>query len=454
MQKLKCLSFFTLCSMFILSFPISGTAQTSEQMTLTACIDYALKNNYEVQKAKLDQDESSYLTKEIKGSGLPQIKGTAGVDNYLSLPTSILPGEIIGAPGTHIPVKFGTKYVASAGIEASQMIFNPAYFVGIKAAKSVEELYRIKSQLTEEEVIYQVSTLYYDILNSTQQLQSVQSNIQKIDSLYSLTDSQYKNDLARKVDLNRIKVNRTSLQVTLNNIEAAIAQQKNYLQILMGMPVQTDISLDSSPIGIESIYQDYENSYDPSKHSTIHALNQQKELLTLEKKSIQSQYLPTLNAFGSYSVQAQRNKFDLLDGQQPWFDVAVIGLKFNLPIFDGFQKRNKIMQSKVKIEKLEKDLQQTTESINMEFENSKTLLSISYNSIRVQEDNVQLAEEVYDQTRLMYQEGLGGLTELLDAEAALREAKIAFTSEVIKYKKARLNMIKAEGNLSNYSTIL
>lgn len=455
MKKRTCFSLFILYSSLMISLSIPAKAQdTNQKMSLKDCIDYALKNNYEVHKSKLDQEESRYKTNEVKGSGLPQLKGTASFDDYLAMPTTILPGEIIGAPGTTVPVKMGTQYRASAGIEASQMIYNPTFFVGLKAAKSAEELYKTRTQLTEEDVIYQVSTLYYDILNSQQQIQSVQSNIEKIDSLYTITDFQYKNDLARKVDLNRIKVNRTSIQVKLNNIEAAIAQQKNYLQILMGMPVDMEIYLDSAPLDFVETPQNLESGFNPTNRINIHALNQQKDLLELEKRSIQSQYLPTLNAYGSYSVQAMRNEFDLFDGKQPWFNIGVVGLQFNLPIFDGLQKRNRIMQSKVRIEKMEKDIQQATQSVNMEYENAKELLAISLNSIKAQDDNVQLAEEVYQQTNLMYQEGLTGLTELLDAESSLREAKIAYVSEVIKYKKAKLNMIKAEGNLSNYTNIL
>jgi outer membrane protein len=65
----------------------------------------------------LDNKSTDYRLKEITGSGLPQINGTASFQDYLKIPTTLLPAEIFsGPPGTFIPVKFGVKYQSNLGV--------------------------------------------------------------------------------------------------------------------------------------------------------------------------------------------------------------------------------------------------------------------------------------------------------------------------------------------------
>ena len=69
---------------------------------------------------------------------------------YPAIPVQVIPNVFEGKPDEMIPVQFGTKYNASAGIQLSQLLFNQSYFVGLKAAKSSEDLYRLRKTMTEE----------------------------------------------------------------------------------------------------------------------------------------------------------------------------------------------------------------------------------------------------------------------------------------------------------------
>src|SRR3954470_1343428 len=88
----------------------------SAAYSLQQAIEYAYKNSPSVMNAELDIQSSVYKKKELLGVGLPQINGSVDIKDYLNLPTSLLPAQFFGgAPGTFAPVKFGTKYNATAG---------------------------------------------------------------------------------------------------------------------------------------------------------------------------------------------------------------------------------------------------------------------------------------------------------------------------------------------------
>src|ERR1700752_1240268 len=104
--------------------------------TLQAAIDYATKHNSTYMNAELDMKLAEYKNREVIGVGLPQINGSVDLKDYFKIPTSLLPAQIFGGPaGTFIPVKFGTQWVATAGVSVSQLIFSSDYIVGLQAAK-------------------------------------------------------------------------------------------------------------------------------------------------------------------------------------------------------------------------------------------------------------------------------------------------------------------------------
>ena len=63
-------------------------------------------------------------------------------------------------------------------------------------------------------------------------------------------------------------------------------------------------------------------------------------------------------------------------------------------------------------------------------------------------NNVTLAEKVQKDTQSNYQYGLATLTEVLDSENALTDAKQNYTTALLDYKQAEIKLIKAKGELN------
>src|SRR5688572_25081262 len=106
--------------MMLCLMSVKGMAQQNNNQThsfnLQECIEYAYEHQDSLQNARLDIESADYRVKEIIGLGLPQISGNANLQDYLKLPTSLLPGDFFGQPGTFIPVKFGVKYQSTLGL--------------------------------------------------------------------------------------------------------------------------------------------------------------------------------------------------------------------------------------------------------------------------------------------------------------------------------------------------
>jgi outer membrane protein TolC len=423
----------------------AGAGQVKE-LTLQESIQYALNNNQEVKKAAFDEQISDQQIRETKSVGLPQLSIAGGLDYFPALPTQILPGELAGQPGSDIPVQFGKDYNAKGNVQLTQLLFNKSYFVGLQAAKTAQDLYRLRSQMVQEDLIYNIGTAYLMALQTKEQFNTIDANLARLTQLEKIMQLQYENDLVKKVDVNRIKVSRVNLNNQMQSLSTAYEQQKNTLKFFMGMPLEQDINLQDATIMLESVDPaTLDVAAAASSKTQFRLLNTQKHLTSLQEKNIKSGYYPTLSAYGQYGYQTQRN--ELFDSNIPWFKSSVVGLQLNIPIFDGFKKDAQAKQSQLEIKKLEADIELFTTDTEVTLTNAMSQLQNSQDAIEAQEQNVTLAQEVYDTTSELYKEGLSPLTDLLEAEVSLREAKTNLNNEVLKFKIAQLNYLQATGEL-------
>src|SRR5687768_2340677 len=125
----------------ILSFTVQQNyAQQTNAFSAKEAVDYALKNSVQVKNALVDIQIQRQTNKEITALAYPQVNGNFSFNDFLSIPTSLIPAEFTGgAPGTFIPIKFGTKYNATYGADLQQILFDGQVFVGLQARKSAIE---------------------------------------------------------------------------------------------------------------------------------------------------------------------------------------------------------------------------------------------------------------------------------------------------------------------------
>jgi outer membrane protein TolC len=425
---------------------LGSSLKAQEKYSLQQCLDFAVHNSYVANRAQLDVQEANYQKQEANAGILPQINGSGSLDNNVILGKVMLPGEIIGQPGTTLAAEMGTKYALDFTAKVEQVIFAPTLFAGIKIAKNNVELQRLRSTMTKEDIIFDVSYAYYDILNSMQELENIHYMLTKQDSLYLLMKQRVEENITREVDLNRVKVNLTNLKLRGENIKNTIAQQKRYLQILIGMPIEESIELDNSEI--EQILSPIIQTKLPSTGKIeLAILNKQKDILDLEIQQIKAGYLPSLSAIASGGYQFQAENLRL--AKEPWFNSVLVGVRLSVPIYDGFTKRSQVRIKQMQQQRLNTDIQETNQNIEANYQNALSQLKVTYVSVRAQQENLQLAEKVYEQTVMLYQEGLSSVTDLLETETSLREAKIAYTAEIVRYKKTEVDLLKANGTLDN-----
>ena len=72
-------------------FSYNGSAQTpaGSGFTVQQAIEYALKNETNVKNAQIETQIAQAKINELIGVGLPQVKGTADINKFIEIPTSL-----------------------------------------------------------------------------------------------------------------------------------------------------------------------------------------------------------------------------------------------------------------------------------------------------------------------------------------------------------------------------
>lgn len=432
-----------LIPLLLLGLILSNFTFAQQTLTLKEALNYAVQNSVNVRKAKLDIDGGRFKTEEIRAQALPQITGNG------SLTYNPIVGQLVVGPDQSFPL--GRAWNASAGLQLTQQLFNQTVFTGLKAAKTSESYYALTANLTEEQIIEQVANAYYQVLVNRQQLNVIDTNIKNVQVVERIINNQYKNGLAKKIDVDRIKVNLTNLTTQREQTLNAVTQLENQLKFYMGMPVETQITLPTTELKEVQNLPALPDSVNLAGRTEIQLLNVQKELYTLQRKAYIAEYYPSLSLTSNYSYTGQSDKFDVFNrnGSAFWYDAAAIGLTLKVPIFNGWATRSRVRQANVDILKSDEDRRQTTNSLNLAYENAKIQLRNSINTIKSQKENVVLAQEIYQSTQNNYNNGLAALTDLLDTENALTSAQNSYTQALLNYKVAEIQLIKSNGNIKS-----
>lgn len=454
MKQIKNYKKWTLSTFFILATLVTS-AQEPVTLNLKDALNYALQANQNARKAKLDVESSEYKIDEVRARALPQVNGTAALTHNPLLQMSALP-NIFGAnpnPNETILVAFGQKWNANAGLSVSQTLFDKSVFTGLDAARATKEFYKLSSQVTEEQVIEQVATNYYQVLVQRQQVRVVDSTIKNTQKVQRILQGQYDNGLAKKIDVDRISVSVSNLQSNRQQLLNGVTLLENQLKFYMGMPINTPIIIPDAAIdAIKPQVVAITDGINVSQRLEYRLLQSQEKLLGYQKEAYKNEYYPSLSLSGNYSYQGTGNSVPILKGQHQgvnWFNAAAVGVTLKVPIFNGGATRSRIRQTEVSIKKLNEDKANTTLALNLAFENAKTQINNSIITLNSQEKNVKLAQEVFFNTQNNYNNGLATLTDLLNAETTLTEANNNYSSALLNYRVAEIQLIKSQGQLKS-----
>jgi len=436
--------FFAGLIFFLVTLIVLAQEASTTVIGLRECLKRSVENSPKMKIAALEQNKLQYVYRETLGKGLPDINMSGSFDDFISLPTQLIPGEFFGRPGELIPVQFGTTYNLSCGLDASQLIYNQQYLVGVRMAKLILDQNVLNIEKTKTGVVFEVAQSYYLTQITRQQIKNQQENLEKLEKAKKIAASQYESGLIKKIDLDRIVVQMLNLQTEIDRLQVLLEQEFSMQRYYMGLPMDQPIAF---PDSLSLSVMDVQTEQDLAKHIDIRMIEMQKRLAYTNLKLGQAGHYPSLTLIAGLNYSNQSNAFYVFGKPTEWFNTSLLGLRLHVPVFNGLQRQNRVSQSRVELKQLEVTEDDTRKLLRIQARDAARKFLNSITTEKRQRENMKLANRVYDVSQEQYQKGIIPLTDLLNAETAMSDAQTSHTLSLVQMKIAELDYLNANGTL-------
>jgi outer membrane protein TolC len=414
-------------------------------------VDYAITHQVQVKNSQIDLQNASAKINEIKAMGLPQVNGSLALTNNIVLQRAFIPAKIFNpaaAEGELIAAKFGVDNSGFASVGLSQLVFDGSYLLGLKATSVYKDLAIKSVTQSKQQVAENVTKAYYGILVNEKRMGLLSLNLARLDTLLKETRELNKQGFVEKIDVQRLDVQANNLRTELDNVNRLQELSYSLLKFQMGYPMEEPIKVTESLEKIESatFHTNTAGEFSYANRIEYSILQTQENLAELDLKSIKAGYLPRLVLNANYGYNAGANAFgDLVS--KPWFDNAAVTVALQIPIFDGFSKKYKAVQSANNLQKVRQSYGLLKSSIDLQRSQASITMKNALESMKEQKANLDLANEISRVTRVKYQQGVGSNLEVLNAESSIKESQANYFTALYNALIAKVEVEKANGTL-------
>lgn len=430
--------------LFLWSF--SQQIQAQEIWSLEQCIDSAMQHNKTLKMQSNRLLISQEKHKEAKANLYPKLNAQAEYKYFTEQPTQLMPKNALNpeAPkGSFNEIVFGVPHNINAGLQLSIPLYNAQVYAGIKNSEIAKELNQLAYEKAEEQMLYDIRSLYYNAQILNHQMKFIEANLSNAERLLENMELLKKYDLAIGTDVNKVKLQTEQLQTQTKVIQDKYKQVLNMLKLNMGVALDKEIEVS------EEILEP--NSLDDERRSSIElrTIQTQNKLLGNELKALnRSRLLPTISLMASYGTMGfgyDKSPNSFLD----FYPTSFAALQVSCPIFNGTITKRKMNQKKLEIDNNKLQAELIADKNEMEIENAIRQRNTAQNSIQDTKTQIDLAQNIYEQSLLQQKHGTASLTDLLLADNSLREAQQNYLNAMVDFLKADLEYKIKTGRIKN-----
>lgn len=426
---------------FVLLFGILSSDAFSQIYSLQQLLQISDTANPSIRNAKLDIEINGKQKNAYLAARFPKVTATGDYRYNALIPGQVVPAAFFGGqPGTYSTVKFGVPYNLGNTIQLTQIIYNSQLDYGLAVLDINKKVVDLQLKLTQDEIKYQIASAYFNLQALNKQKAFIDSNIQNLDKLILNMNAMVKQGLLTPLEIDKLTLNKLSLQNAIQNIESSKVQVEDALCILTGIPVQNRISILSDELIEKTILVDTTTVYRPQ----LDLLDAQKQMNLEENKGNKMAYLPNLSFYAAYNYTYNLQPEDNF---RTGIESAFIGLRLDWTLFDGLEKHYKQKMNILNREKLENQELYLKQQLDQSTLNARREIDNQSNALRLNKDQLELSQKVYRQTENLFKQGTISTNDLIQADNGVQQAQSNLISTYVKLRQAEIQYLKSIGNI-------
>ncbi len=394
---------------------------TMDSLSLSRAIEIALDNNPGITAAAWEVERAAAQQNMAVGELLPRLYGTGGYMHTLD------PQRLVAARNSQDPAVF-SRDIATTDVVLQMPLFSGGRLISnLRASSLLEESAKHRFDRSKEELIYNVTSVFYSILAQRRVVESVEFSQQTLKQHLRRVDALVEAQKAALVDRLRTEVRLADVNQRLVQETNALNIQRRILANLLGLDGHTNVpviegtlesTIPTSELDTDSILafaRTHRDDYIAAKA----VLEAQGKFVDAARAA----YWPTFAVQGSYGYRWAVDDQNRLPDVSISEDIGRIGIVFDLPFFEGGRIRAKVQVERARMAEEQARIRQIEQQIQLEVETAVLNRQAASQRLATTRTAVEQATESLRIEREKYELGRGAIVDVLDAQSELLVAQ-------------------------------
>jgi outer membrane protein TolC len=434
-HKIKIITLIILSSPFI-QLPIH--AQTTQKINLQQAIDLSVKNSNNLKIADSKVLLASADLQEAKDSKLPNATVSA---SYLRLSSANI--DLKSAQNNNRPSPKVNQAVYGIANVNMPLYSGGRIKYGIESAKYLEKAAKLNVENDKESVVYNTIQSYTNLYKSFKSVAVIKENLNasvQRDSLFSRLEQ---NGILARNDLLKAQLTTSNIELSLLDAQNNFTTANINMALLLGLPENTFIEVDSSFVNITQQLKPFIEMENMAlqNRKDVQVIAFQKKAAAVGVKVAKAEVYPTIALTGGY-IAADIPKLITVT------NAINIGLGVQYNIASLWKNNTKLTQARAKEVQLNATESLLNDGIKLQLNRDYQNYLFAQKKIDVYEKSIAQATENYRITKNKYDNNLVTITELLEADVSLLQAKLNASVSKADAALAYNKILSTTGTLS------
>lgn len=416
--------------------PMALFAQSTKELNIDQAIELGIANSKNLKLSQNKIDQAVAKLEVVKDNALPSANANF-IYNHAEIPTSTftLPG---GGSSLQLP-KRADAFVGTAAVQ--ELVYGGGKLKYAKeSTKLLADVARLDADKNKEEITYAVINTYYDLYKVAQSKKVVDQNLESIAAQIKQAQRFFEQGIVTKNDVLRFQLQQANVTLNQMDIESNRKIINYNLDILLGLPDDTEVKIADPGAGLKSVGSLNEYiALAMSNRQELKQLDAQNKVADYNIKTIKANTLPTV-AVGANLYYINPSGSFIPPVNQYLLPVTV-GATVSWNIGNLWTNRNKVSEAKIEQSAITVQKDILTDQVKTDINKNFQTYQVAVNKIQVLETSIAQATENDKLLASKYKNNVASVTDRIDAETLLYQAKI------------NLEIAKADAGLAYYTLL-
>ena len=438
--RMRLKTVFALLSAITLTVNAQESTPTME-LTLDKAIELALSDNPTIKVAEKEIELKEVSKAEAWQNLLPQVSLDGAIQYNIQVASMKM-----DMSGQTMEIKMGkdNSNTWNAGLQVAIPLYAPAVYKAMNLSKSDLELAYEKSRGSKIDLINQVTKAYYQLMLAQDSYEVLNENYRLAEANFNVVSAMFEQGRVSEYDKISAEVQKQNAWPSVVSGKKSVELAQLQLKVLMGVTADVTFVIEDNLKNYESeMLQIHANEIDLSNNSSLKQIDLQGELLSKQRKMLQTSFQPTLALVGSYQLQSISNT-NWNIAKYNWSNAASLTLSLSIPLYKASNftslKSNKIQQSQLAETRIN-----TERMLSMQAQIYIDNMTSSAEQLQSNKQAVELAQKGVEISQKRYDIGRGTILELTNSQVSLTNTRLSYNNTIFEYLVAKSDLQKVLG---------